>query len=114
MRSGIDKVGERDERSRKPDGGAVQCGDEDLWVRVEGIGDFEVVGYKATQDFAPERGARGHHIRAAVDQEKSVHCIERFMRKFPEGGLVRREVTALARQDGDIDIITGSNFAHEA
>lgn len=59
MRSGIYEVGERDERSRKSDDGAVQCGDEDFWVRVEGIGDIEVVGYKVAKACAPEICARG-------------------------------------------------------
>lgn len=30
------------------------------------------------------------------------------------GGLIRREVTAFACQDRDIDIIAGGNLAHEA
>lgn len=30
------------------------------------------------------------------------------------GGLVRREVMAFARQDGNIDIIAGGNLAHES
>lgn len=58
MGSGIYEVGERDERSRQPDSRAIQCGDEDFWVRVEGIGDIEVVSYKAAQDFAPDCLAR--------------------------------------------------------
>lgn len=58
MRSGIYEVRERDERSRKSDDGAVQCGDENFWVSVEGIGDIEVVGYKVTKESAPETCAR--------------------------------------------------------
>lgn len=46
-------------------------------------------------------------------KESSVPGIERYDH-CQRGGIVRREVTAFARQNGDIDIFPGGNLAHEA
>lgn len=49
MRRGVDEIRERDQGGGQPDGGAVERGDEDLGVRVEGVGYVEVVGYEVLQ-----------------------------------------------------------------
>lgn len=45
-------------------------------MRVEGIGDIEILGYKAAQKFSPDfcsHGAWHHHIGAAVEEGKSMN-----------------------------------------
>jgi hypothetical protein len=39
----VDEVAERDQRGGKTNSGPVERGDEDLGMRVEGVGDVEVV-----------------------------------------------------------------------
>lgn len=46
---GVDEVGEGDEGGGEADGGAVERGHEDVGVRVEGVGDVEVVGDKGLE-----------------------------------------------------------------
>lgn len=53
MRSGVDEVAERYESGGKTDGGAIESGDQDLRMCVEGIGDFEIVRYEALERLAP-------------------------------------------------------------
>ena len=45
-----------DERGGEADDGAVERGDEDLGVRVEGVCDFEVVACYAAEGFAVDGG----------------------------------------------------------
>jgi len=52
----VDEVAEGDERGGKTDCGAIESGDEDLGVRVEGIGYVEVAGYEVFDRFAAELG----------------------------------------------------------
>lgn len=44
MRRRVNEVGEGDEGGGETDDGAVERGDEDLGMRVEGVGDVEVAG----------------------------------------------------------------------
>ena len=46
----------RDERGGEADDGAVERGDEDLGVRVEGVRDFEVVAGYGAEGFAVDVG----------------------------------------------------------
>lgn len=60
MRGGINKIREGDEGGGEADGRAVEGGDEDFGVRVEGVCDVEVVGYEAAEDlFAHGLGGLG-------------------------------------------------------
>lgn len=56
VRGCIDKVRERDEGGGEADCGAVEGGDEDLGVRVEGLCYFEVVGHEGAEPVAAEFG----------------------------------------------------------
>lgn len=49
MRGRVDEVGEAQEGGGEADGGAVEGGDEDLGVRVEGLGGVKVVGREARE-----------------------------------------------------------------
>ena len=66
----VDEVGMGDQRGRKTNGRAVQRSDEDLGVRVKGVGDVEVVGHKsAKRPFTTVlrfRGRKCIHIGAAA------------------------------------------------
>lgn len=44
MWSGVDEVRHADQRGRDPNDGAIEGGDEDFAVGVEGLGEVEVVG----------------------------------------------------------------------
>lgn len=71
MGSGVDEVAEADDCGGETDCGAVEGGDEDFGVRVECVGDEEVVGYEGFEGFAPDVGGCeegfGHgYVRAAV------------------------------------------------
>lgn len=59
MRGSVDEVGEGDEGGAEADGGAVERGDEDFRVRVEGVCDFEVVGHEAAEPVAARVGVGG-------------------------------------------------------
>lgn len=52
MRSCVDEVGECDQGGGETDGGTVECGYEDLGVRVEGMCDVEVVGDEVLEPVA--------------------------------------------------------------
>lgn len=54
MRGGVDEVGEGDEGGGEADGGAVESGDEDFRVGVEGVCYFEVVGDEVFERVAPD------------------------------------------------------------
>ena len=54
MRSSVDEVRKCNEGGRESNRRAIECSDEDLGVGVEGVGDFEVVGYKTSQGLAAE------------------------------------------------------------
>ena len=49
MRSGVDEIGETDQSRGEADGGTVESGHEDFGVRVEGLGDVQVVGYEVLE-----------------------------------------------------------------
>ena len=59
MRGCVDEVGEGDEGGGEADGRAVERGDEDFGVRVEGVRYFEVVGYEGLEGFAAGVGVWG-------------------------------------------------------
>jgi hypothetical protein len=48
----VDEVGEGNKGGGETNGGAVECCDEDFGVRVEGLCDVQVVGYKALEPMA--------------------------------------------------------------
>ena len=54
MRGCVDEVGEGDEGGGEADGGAVESGDEDFGVRVEGVCYFEVVGDEVFEGVAAD------------------------------------------------------------
>ena len=59
MGGGVDEVGEGDEGCGEADGGAVESGDEDFRVRVEGVCYFEVVGDEVLEGVAADVGVGG-------------------------------------------------------
>ena len=72
MRGGVDEVGEGDESGGETNGGAVESGDEDFRVGVEGVCYFEVVGDEVFERVAPDVDVGGKragdcHVGAAGD-----------------------------------------------
>lgn len=63
MRGRVDEVGEGDQRGGEADGGAVERGDEDFRVRVEGVRDFEVVGREGAEPVLAGVGGGGGGAR---------------------------------------------------
>ena len=59
MRSSVDEVAEGDESGGETDCRAVESGDEDFGVRVEGVCYFEIVGHEGSEGFAADVGAGG-------------------------------------------------------
>lgn len=53
MRSCVDEVTERYESGGKTNGRAIESGDQNLGMCVEGIGDFEIIRYEALECLAP-------------------------------------------------------------
>lgn len=54
MGSRVDEVAERDERGRKTDCWAIEGCDENFGMCVEGVSDFEVIGYKTFECLATD------------------------------------------------------------
>lgn len=73
MGSCVDEVAERYEGGRETNGGAIERGDQDLGMCVEGIGDFEIIRYKVLERFAANvsrswEGFRNGYIGSTVFQ----------------------------------------------
>lgn len=94
VRGAVDEVRVRDQGGRETDDGPVERRDEDLGVRVEGVGDLEVVGDEVAQGLAADVGVWGG---GAADGDVGA------------GG----EVAACAGQDGDEDVVALGYLAHE-
>ena len=97
MAGAVDEVRVRDERGGEADDGAVERGDEDLGVRVEGVRDFEVVAGYVAEGFAVDVGGVGGVGGGAADGDVGA------------GG----EVAAYAGEDGDGDVREGGDGAEE-
>ena len=60
MRGGIDEVTEGDECGGESNSGSVESGDENLGVRVKGVGYFKVVSDEGAEPMTAEIGTVGH------------------------------------------------------
>lgn len=60
MRGCIDEVTEGDEGGGKPNSRSIESGDENLRVRIEGVGYFEVVGHEGAEPVTAEISTVGH------------------------------------------------------
>lgn len=110
MRGGVDEVGEGHKGCGETDCWAIECGDEDLGVVVDGAGEVEVVDDEGTGNLSPGVAVQaaawpgGVHVCSAngtlgVEEQlkKKVQCL-------------RGEVTTSSCQDGDEDVISLLNF----
>ena len=95
VRRAVYEVRMRDQRRGKADDGPIERGDEDFRVRVERVGDLEVVGDEIAQVLAADVGGRG---------------------EGPADGDIgaRGEVAACACEDRDGCVGAFGDLAHEA
>jgi len=119
MRRGVNKVRERDERGAQADGGAVQGGDEDLGVRVEGVRDVQVVSDEAAEPLLAGIDGAGVGLRAERDVCAAVYCqhgviVENVVWCGVEDVYARGKESAFACQDGDEDFVVLGDFVHGA
>lgn len=63
MRGGVDEVTEGDESGGEANSWSVESGDENLWVRVEGVCYFEIVGDEGAEPVPAEISTVGHLAR---------------------------------------------------
>ena len=118
MWGGVDEVGKRDQGGGEADGGAVESGDEDFRVCVEGIRDIKVVGDEVSECVAPNidiGGERaGNCYVGAAGGSVSIYIWLMLKNLLQDcEGSIRGEVTAFACEDGDVDIVTFGYLAHE-
>ena len=113
MRRGVNEVGERYQGRGEADYGAVEGGDQDLWVGVERIGDEEVASNEGLETFALDvpsswEGARNGNIGTAtvihVCQLAGNELVERPKRNL------RREVASFPGKDCDVDLVVFGDF----
>lgn len=109
MRDSVDEVCETGQSSGETDCWAVESSDEDLWVRVEGLGDVEVVGDEAGQEVTVHVGSLWG-VTAEGDISSTVYGLA----KLPPTSKMslRREEAASAGQNGHDDLVVGCDLTH--
>lgn len=115
MRGSVDEVRHCNQSSSKPYDGAIDSGYEDLAVRVEGLGNVEVVGSEGLEPlFELLVGgtfvlAGGRDVRTAVN---NISFRGAFVCLLGWRGDSRAEETTCACQDCDEDVVAAIDVAH--
>lgn len=114
MRGTVDEVAEGGDGGGEADGRAVERADEEFGVRVEGVGDVEVVGYEGLEPGAADVCVMSLLVtQSSSDQIDRVHtfscgCIPR------EGDVCASgEVATLARENGDDYVVHCCDLVQE-